>query len=79
MLIKEAAAVYAVDRDGAYPVNDDELNSYIEGGVEALTCPSGDATYEIEPYSKLNPPTESRPTWSYQYPNGDHDTNGDQE
>ena len=74
--IKEAAAVYAADHDGEYPAIAGELNSYLEGGVEALTCPSGDATYEIE-YSKTKPPTVKCPN-DHHNPNGQNDPNGDQ-
>lgn len=76
--IKEAAAVYAADHDGAYPEEDDDLEGYLEGGVKALTCPSGDATYEIK-YDKTKPPTVKCPNGLHEYPNGDDDPNGDEE
>lgn len=74
--IKEAAAVYAADHDGAYPEEDDDLEGYLEGGVKALTCPSGPpdsqegsteptSTYKIT-YSKTGPPT-------VECPNGHHE------
>jgi len=81
--IKEAAAVYAADHDGEYPANAGELDPYLEGGVKALTCPSGppegsnEATYIIT-FSKTEPPTvECRNP--HHNPNGQNDSNGDQE
>ena len=75
--IKEAAAVYAADHDGEYPEEDGDLEGYLEGGVKELTCPSGDATYEIK-YDKTKPPTVKCPN-GHHGPNDHNDSNGDDE